>query len=125
MAGERTEKATPKRRAEARRKGQVVRSAEVNTTAVLASSLAVLAVSAPTLLHRMEGIVSRGLAQSGDTRLATEHGLGALLVWAMGETARALAPVVVAAAVAGIVANWIGDQLTESVGAALKTLQVA
>ena len=42
MAGERTEKATPKRRSEARKKGQVARSQEVNSTAVLLAAAAAL-----------------------------------------------------------------------------------
>jgi len=41
MAGERTEQATPKRRGEAREKGQVLKSTEVNTAAILIGGLAV------------------------------------------------------------------------------------
>ena len=49
MAGERTEKATPKRRSEARKKGQVARSQEVNSTAVLLAAAAALAVAGPAM----------------------------------------------------------------------------
>ena len=47
MAGERTEKATPKRRSEARKKGQVARSQEVNSTAVLLAAAGALAIAGP------------------------------------------------------------------------------
>jgi flagellar biosynthesis protein FlhB len=102
---ERTEQATPRRLDEARAKGQVARSTEINQTAVLVATIAALAITGPRMLDRLEEVVRVGLLQAGDTRLATAQGIGTVAGWAMKETALAVAPVVLAAAVAGVVAN--------------------
>lgn len=105
MSGERTEKATPRRRDEARAKGQVARSSDVNQTVVLAATVGALAITGPRMLERLEEIVRSGLIQSGDTRLATIEGIGGVAGWAMRETGLAIAPVLLAAAAAGVLAN--------------------
>ena len=51
FAGEKTEKATPRRRREARRKGQVIRSNEVVTVLLLTFILLVLKFWLPYLLQ--------------------------------------------------------------------------
>jgi flagellar biosynthetic protein FlhB len=102
---DRTEKATPKRRSEARGKGQVARSHDVNSTVGLLAGFAALAIGGPHMLVQLEGVVVRGLAQAGDTRLATAAGLSSLAWWAMRSFAGAVAPVVIAAALAGLLAN--------------------
>jgi flagellar biosynthetic protein FlhB len=105
MAGDRTEKATPKRQSEARAKGQVARSQDLSSMVGLLAGFAVLAIDGPHILSQLEAIFSRGLAQSGDTRLATSEGLGALTLWGMTSFAKVLAPVVCAVAIAGLLAN--------------------
>jgi flagellar biosynthetic protein FlhB len=105
MADNRTEKATPKRREEATKRGQVARSTELNTALVLLVSLAVLAATAPRLLDGCAAIVARGLAQSGDPRLLTPAGLGDLRGWALSSALRLLLPVALAAAAAGVLAS--------------------
>jgi flagellar biosynthetic protein FlhB len=101
----RTEKATPKRRGEARRKGQVVRSVDVNTAAVLAATVGALAALGPHLLRGLEGVVAQGLTQSGDLSLASPAGLRTLTMWAIRSFAATAAPVLGAAAAAGVAAN--------------------
>ena len=49
MSGERTEKPTGKRLSEARSRGQVARSPEINSTLVLLGSFATLAIAAPAM----------------------------------------------------------------------------
>lgn len=106
MAGQdKTEKATPKRQGEARSKGQVARSQDLNSVVALLAGFAVLALDGPHLLTQLEAIVSRGLAQSGDTKLATTDGLGSLTLWGMSSFAKVLAPVVIAVAIAGVLTN--------------------
>jgi len=102
---DRTEKATPKRRNEARAKGQVARSQDLSSVAGLLGAFAALAVGGPHMLTQLEGVVRDGLAQSGDTRLATGSGLGSVIAWGLGAFAKAVAPVVVAALIAGLGAN--------------------
>ena len=50
MAENRTEKATPKRLEEARKKGQVARSADVNGAVVLMAGLLALSAFGPKML---------------------------------------------------------------------------
>lgn len=102
-----TEKATPKRRAEARKRGQVARSPEVNQTAVFAGGVIALAISGPHIFHALESIVSHGLAQVGQPSLTSKDGLGDVGRWAFMATLGALAPVLIATAVAGVLANVV------------------
>ena len=106
MAGEdKTEKATPKRRNEARSKGQIAKSQDLSSVAGLIGGFAALAIEGPHILSRLEAMLTRGLAQSGDTKLATPDGLATVVRWAMESFALTLAPVVLAACAAGVLAQ--------------------
>ncbi len=59
---ERTEEATPKRREEARRKGQIARSRELNTMAMLLLGTAGLMTSGPFMITRIQEIMRLGLS---------------------------------------------------------------
>jgi flagellar biosynthetic protein FlhB len=58
---ERTEQATPKRREDSRRKGQVARSRELNIAAVLLGGAVILAAAKPHFGSAMENLVRSGL----------------------------------------------------------------
>jgi flagellar biosynthetic protein FlhB len=103
--GEKTEKPTAKRKDKARKEGQVARSQEVNSAAVLLATLAVLAITAPRMLAACEKIVAGGLSRSGDPSIVSSGGVTGLLKWGMSSFAGAAAPVVLAAMAAGIVAS--------------------
>ena len=64
-AADRTERATPKRRSEARRQGQVVLSPEVSPVVVLLTALALASFGAPLLLARSRVMVGGWLAAVG------------------------------------------------------------
>jgi flagellar biosynthetic protein FlhB len=64
-AADRTERATPRRRSEARRRGQVVRSPEVSPVAELLAALAVVSWGAPLLLERSRTLLGAWLAAAG------------------------------------------------------------
>ena len=101
MSGEnRTEDPTPKRRTKARDEGQVARSAEVNSAAVLVATIAVLMLTGGRLLARLEAIVSGGLARAFDPSSP-----GTSAGWAMRSFAGAVAPVLLVALAAGVAAN--------------------
>jgi flagellar biosynthetic protein FlhB len=100
-----TEKATPKKRSEARKKGQVARSQDLSSTTGLLAAFGALVVGGPHMMSQLESVVTRGLAQAGDTQLATAAGLASLSTWALGAFASALAPVVISALLAGLIAN--------------------
>lgn len=59
MAGDKTEAPTPKRRAEAREKGQVARSTDLNGAVVMLAGLVTLGMVGPTIADRM-GDAMRG-----------------------------------------------------------------
>src|SRR5579862_721650 len=101
--GERTEKATPKRRDKLRKEGRVAKSMEVNSTTVLLVTLAALVLDAPRLLAACERIVHNGLADSGSPGSVSSSGLGGLAMSSLTSFAWAIAPVALAAAGAGIV----------------------
>src|SRR5262249_40737055 len=111
LMAERTEKATPKRRTEARAKGQVARSQDLTSAAGLPARLAARAGGGPPPRARLGATISGGLARSGDTRLVSPTGLGSLLAWSVGSFAAAVAPVVIAAAVGGLIANVVQVRL--------------
>jgi len=102
---EKTERATPKRREEARNRGRVPRSLEVNSAAVLIAVGAVLLLFGPKLLASFESILQEGLTNAGDPKLVRGDGLGTLVGWALRGFAVTAAPIALTALVAGVVAN--------------------
>ena len=69
-ASDKTEKATPKKLEEARKKGQVARSMDLNGAVVLLASLLALSAFGPGMLQRMEeaGLVKEAAARGDDRR---------------------------------------------------------
>jgi FlhB HrpN YscU SpaS Family. len=53
FAGEKTEKATPKKRRDVRKKGQVVKSQDINTAFVVIAVFSVLMISGSAILKQM------------------------------------------------------------------------
>lgn len=76
---ERTEKATPRRREEARRRGQVVLSPEVSPVVVLLTVLAVASAGAPGVLAQSRALFADWLAAIGPT-IAHDRPAGPLLL---------------------------------------------
>ena len=72
MAGERTEAATPKRRKDARSKGQVAKSQELVSLGVLLAAVLAMRILGPQLWSDLRGIVVDGLTQPARTDLTTE-----------------------------------------------------
>ena len=109
MSGERTEKATPKRRNEARKKGQVARSTEVNSTVVLLAAVSALALAAPTLGSSLRGLLSETMG-----RVARPEVTGTTIGGLIGHWAQLafslMIPVLAAAAGAAILASVIQNK---------------
>jgi flagellar biosynthetic protein FlhB len=110
MADNRTEKATPKRRKEAREKGQIARSPDLTSAAVLLGGIGAVIVTGPTMLDHFADIVRVGLGQSGSTRLAGRAGVGDLFSWGVTSMIGIVAPVAVTALAAGLIANVIQNR---------------
>ena len=102
---DRTEKATPKRRGEARSRGQVAKSPDLNSISGLVAAFAALMIGGPRMVSQLEALVTQGLAQSGNTQLATKAGIGSLTMWGLRAFGVAVAPVVIAAGIAGLLVN--------------------
>jgi flagellar biosynthesis protein FlhB len=103
--GEKTEKATPKRRDDARKKGQVARSADVNGAVVLLVAFGVLAISGPMMLGRMQGMMRDGLSLVATPDVVGWEGL-AELFGAIGTTvAVVVGPIALAGVLAGTAAS--------------------
>lgn len=105
MAGEKTEKPTPKRREEARKKGQVARSADLGGAMVLIAGLAALIVTGPSLAERMGDAMRRTLTLTAHPEVVVEGGLGALVLPALRDVALGVAPIAMACLVAGVVTS--------------------
>jgi flagellar biosynthetic protein FlhB len=104
MSGERTEAATPRRRQEAREKGQIPRSAEVNSAVILLAAFSLLNWMGPTTLQAMSTLMQRtfGVLTTEPMTFSTLRSGGA----AAGELgAKAIAPLVLALMVVGVVTN--------------------
>jgi flagellar biosynthetic protein FlhB len=110
VADNRTEKPTPKRRDEARKKGQIARSTDLTSAAVLVGGVAALVITAPTMLNKFADVLRVGLSQSGDTHLAGRDGLGGLTTWGMMSVLSIAAPIAITAAAAGLVANMVQNR---------------
>lgn len=103
---ERTEQATPKRREEARKKGQVAKSQEITSVAILLACLTYFYFDSGRLVKKMMGMVSGFLKESG-TLLISNNNIQALAVEWLYEFFILIAPFLLTVLVAGLFANFI------------------
>ncbi|WP_026911696.1 flagellar biosynthesis protein FlhB [Patulibacter minatonensis] len=115
MSDDKTEKATPKRENEAREKGQVARSTDLNGAVVLLVGLSVLAMLGPRMVAEMKTMMTDGFVLAGhpDAMDSQEDVVslgGELTRWFVA----LLAPLAFAIALAAVVANLgqVGVKLT-------------
>ncbi|MBD7964274.1 flagellar biosynthesis protein FlhB [Fictibacillus norfolkensis] len=106
FSGEKTEKATPKKRQESRKKGQVAKSADINAALVLFASVMFLSFMGSWMGQRLLHL----LAYSLDKKLlyhVTESSIPKLF-WELSlEVAIIIAPVMIAAMIAGVLGNYL------------------
>jgi flagellar biosynthesis protein FlhB len=105
MAENKTEKATPKKRGDARKRGQVAKSADVNGAAVLAASVLALSAFGPEIWRRMEEATVGVLAFVSSPEVVNREGVAELFMTTGQHVAVALAPIIAVCAVAGVFAN--------------------
>jgi flagellar biosynthesis protein FlhB len=106
MAGhDKTEKPTPKRRAEARRKGQVARSTDLNGSIVLLAALGALAAFGPGIVDGLGGSMRDTLMRISHPGQVNAHGLQSLLGTAGLAMVAATAPVALACLFSGLAVN--------------------
>jgi len=78
---DRSELATPRKRRDARKRGQVARSQELSSFMVLLAGLLVLVVSQPAMLSRLRGMIAAALAFQGASELTAGHFQGLVELW--------------------------------------------
>lgn len=103
---EKTEKATPKKRQESRKKGQVAKSADINAALVLFVSVMFLAFMGSWMGERLLHLFTHSL----DKKLlydVTETSIPKLLWELSMEVAIILAPVMISAMAAGVLGNYL------------------
>ncbi len=106
-AGEKTERATPRRRDESRKRGQVARSREINTGLGLLATFALLSFLGGWLLTGMTQIMRSSLGSSGDTGPITRASGWQIMVEAGWDSLRLIAPFAITGMLVGVVASAI------------------
>lgn len=102
MAGEKTEKATPKKRDEARKKGTVARSQDLQGAVVLLAGLLTLGAVGPSVAGRMGDAMRGSLTQIADPSVVSINGVGTLLTGVLTSVGLAVLPIAAACAAAGV-----------------------
>jgi flagellar biosynthetic protein FlhB len=105
MAENKTEKATPKKRQEARAKGQVARSQDANGAIVLLASVIALSAFGPSMMRRMEEATLSVLSFVSSPEVVDRKGVMELFMTVGMHVATAAIPVIAICALAGVAAN--------------------
>ncbi len=105
FSGEKTEKATPKKRQDARKKGQVAKSQDINTAVVLLGVFFFLYIAGGFLKDRLIALFKYPLNLSS-TITFSEGDLYLMFIDILKQMAIILGPIMMAAFVAGILANF-------------------
>ncbi|KAB2337525.1 flagellar biosynthesis protein FlhB [Cytobacillus depressus] len=106
FAGEKTEKATPKKRQDSRKKGQVAKSQDVNTAVVLISVFLFLLFGGPYLIDIVFNIMTHTFNQFMLMELS-EANVQTLFLAILKEVVLFLGPIMLVAMIAGIAANYM------------------
>lgn len=106
FAGERTEAATPKRREEARRRGQVARSIEINTALVLLGAWGMLNLFGDTMASNLLGF-ARAVWANGATQDWSPEGVRMLLLRTLWIAVVVGGPIAIGGLVLGVGANLV------------------
>jgi flagellar biosynthetic protein FlhB len=104
-AGEKTEEATPKKREDARKKGTVAKSMDVNGSVVLLASFAALVAAGPLIFATLQGAMRDGFMLISTPGVVEREGIGALFGELGRVVAIAVGPIAGAALLAGVVAS--------------------
>jgi len=103
VANDKTEKATPKKRAEARKKGQVARSADLSGSLVMLVGILLVAGTGAGIASRLGDLMSTTLRQTADPSIVDRRGVGPLLSSAGIDVLRAVGPIALACCLTGVV----------------------
>lgn len=105
-SGDKTEKATPKRREEAHKKGQSAKSQDLNGAVVLMAGLLAISLLAPRTTGVMDAAMRDGLTRAAHPdQLMTAAGLSALFATTAKSLLLGVGPIALVCVLAGVVAN--------------------
>lgn len=105
FAGEKTEKATPKKRQDSRKKGQVAKSQDVNTAIGLLAVFLFLSFAGSSLIKGILSILEHSFQIYMQVEL-TETSVKNVFLEMLKETALIVGPIMLVALIAGIMANY-------------------
>jgi flagellar biosynthetic protein FlhB len=105
VASDKTEKATPKKKEDARKKGQVARSADLNGAVVLLAALLALSAAGPYTWSKVLEATYQVLALVSDPSVVERDGVGPLLASVFMSTGLAIAPLAFVCVIAGTLAS--------------------
>jgi len=103
---ERTERATPRKREEARKRGQVARSSEVNSAAVLLMSMIALNFFSKPILDKLTGLMRYVFMHLGTISITTEN-VPNLAIGGMAFMGSVVGPIVLMIMIGGVGANIV------------------
>jgi flagellar biosynthetic protein FlhB len=104
MANDKTEKATPKKKEDARKKGQVAKSADINGAAILLAGLIALSAAGPKAMEQMKLAMVQVLQLMSHPEVVNREGVGTLFMSVGQHVGLAVLPIAGACFVAGLVA---------------------
>lgn len=100
--GDKTEKATPKKREETRKKGQVARSMDLNGAIVLLAALMALSAFAPKMLQRISDASRELLRLTAQPDVVGREGIGEIMLGVAQAWLLTLAPIAAVCMAAGV-----------------------
>lgn len=103
MAGEKTEKATPKKRQDARNEGQVAKSQDLNAAVVTLVGLFAIAITGPAMASTMAEFMRDTLELTSNPQIVTREGIGPLASAGGAVLAKTVLPIAAACCVAAFV----------------------
>lgn len=106
FAGEKTEKATPKKRQDSRKKGQVAKSQDINTAFLLLFCFLILFLFGGFMKDSMTALYSHAFTEYIQWNV-TENTVHQVFIESTIETAKMLAPIILIAIIAGLAANFM------------------
>lgn len=107
FAGEKTEKATPKKRQDARKKGQILKSQDVTAAFVLLILFLFLYITAPNMLESLFSFLHQAFEKNMLIESLTADTVMKIYIDTLKEMAMVLLPFMVIALVAGIGSNYL------------------
>jgi flagellar biosynthetic protein FlhB len=116
--GEKTEQATPKKKEDARQKGQVAKSQDLNGAIVLLAGLGALAIGGGALVGRMQDVLTGSIIRAASPEVVNEKGVGPIMWEALVDTGLAVAPIAGACLIAGVIASVLQVGLKPALKAA-------